>query len=282
MAKIGLVLEGGASRGVYTAGILDYWMEQGITFPYLAGVSAGACNGLDFASKQIGRTRDCMIHTDKKYAYSGLSVLWKKHALMDMDMIFDLYPNRYFPFDFETYFQSEIYDEYGCTNCITGKAEFFHEKQDRQRLMQIGKASSAMPGATPPIPLDGGLYVDGGLSDSIPVQRAFDMGCDKVVVIQTRNPDFRMELSKSANLIGKMYQKYPMIHQLLLARPKMYNTTLANIRRWEREGKVLSFRPEIPVVGRMESDYHKLMQFYLHGYRHGQQRFAQLKAFLEE
>lgn len=282
MKKIGLVLEGGAARGVYTAGVLDYWMEQGISFPYLVGVSAGACNGLDLVSGQIGRTRDCMIHTDKKYAYTGLKVLWRKHVLMDMDMIFRRYPNKYFPFDFDAYFKSEVYDEYCCTNCLTGEAEFFHERQSKKRLMEIGKASCTMPGAAPAVLLEGTPYLDGGLSDSIPIQRAFDMGCEKLVVVQTRNPDFRMTLGRSVKLMGKMYQQYPMVEKLLLRRPQTYNKRLAEIRRLEKEGKILSFRPEIPVVGRMETDYHKLMQFYLHGYRHAQQRQKELEDFLKD
>lgn len=139
-----------------------------------------------------------------------------------------------------------------------------------------------MPGAAPAVLLEGTPYLDGGLSDSIPIQRAFDMGCEKLVVVQTRNPDFRMTLGRSVKLMGKMYQQYPMVEKLLLRRPQTYNKRLAEIRRLEKEGKILSFRPEIPVVGRMETDYHKLMQFYLHGYRHAQQRQKELEDFLKD
>ena len=103
MEKIGLVLEGGASRGVFTAGVLDYWMEQGITFPYVVGVSAGACNAADLVSKQIGRTRNTMIHKDKKYEYMGLRTFFKTRQLMDMDLIFRTFPEEYFPFDYHIF-----------------------------------------------------------------------------------------------------------------------------------------------------------------------------------
>ena len=183
MEKIGLVLEGGASRGVFTAGVLDYWMEQGIAFPYVVGVSAGACNAADLVSKQIGRTRNTMIHKDKKYEYMGLRTFFKTRQLMDMDLIFRTFPEEYFPFDYDTYFASETEVEYGCTDCHTGRPVFLSEKQDKDRLMDILRASCAMPGAVRPVLVDGKPYVDGGLSDSIPVKRAFAMGCDKVVVI---------------------------------------------------------------------------------------------------
>ena len=106
MEKIGLVLEGGASRGVFTAGVLDYWMEQGITFPYVVGVSAGACNAADLVSKQIGRTRNTMIHKDKKYEYMGLRTFFKTRQLMDMDLIFRTFPEEYFPFDYDAKYVS--------------------------------------------------------------------------------------------------------------------------------------------------------------------------------
>ena len=186
MEKIGLVLEGGASRGVFTAGVLDYWMEQGITFPYVVGVSAGACNAADLVSKQIGRTRNTMIHKDKKYEYMGLRTFFKTRQLMDMDLIFRTFPEEYFPFDYDTYFASETEVEYGCTDCHTGRPVFLSEKQDKGRLMDILRASCAMPGAVRPVLVDGKPYVDGGLSDSIPVKHAFAMGCDKVVVLRHR------------------------------------------------------------------------------------------------
>lgn len=280
MEKIGLVLEGGASRGVFTAGVLDYWMEQGITFPYVVGVSAGACNAADLVSKQIGRTRNTMIHKDKKYEYMGLRTFFKTRQLMDMDLIFRTFPEEYFPFDYDTYFASETEVEYGCTDCHTGRPVFLSEKQDKDRLMDILRASCAMPGAVRPVLVDGKPYVDGGLSDSIPVKRAFEMGCDKVVVIQTRGKNFRMKPSRSTKLIARAYGRYPAIGEDLRRRPVRYNKNLAYIRRMEQAGKVLAIRPCMPEVGRMEKDYKKLMTFYHHGYILAQEQFAQLQGFM--
>lgn len=280
--KIGLVLEGGAARGVFTAGVLDYWMEQGLSFPYMIGVSIGACNAMDYISGQIGRTRDCMIHTDKKYAYCGMGTFLRKGHLFDLDKPFDAFPNRDFPFDYDAYFASGIEREYVCSNCETGMPEYLADDgKSRERLMLVGRASSALPGAAPVVFIGGVPYVDGGITDSIPVRRAFEKGCDKVVVVQTRRSSFRMTPSKTAKAIARMHKEYPRMGESLLNRPQMYNRTLADIRRWEKEGKVFSIRPEQPEVRRMERGYHTLMRFYAHGYWLARKLYPELLAFMD-
>ena len=155
-----LVLEGGGSRGVFTAGVLDYLMEKEVKFPYVVGVSAGSCNALDYVSWQPGRTRDCMIIEDKANSYIATKEALKKHELFDMDMLFDKYPNELFPFDFDTFFQSDTECELVVTNCQTGDAEYMTEKHDRKRLMDIGRASSSIPVVSPMVEIDGVPYLD--------------------------------------------------------------------------------------------------------------------------
>ena len=141
MTKASLVLEGGATRGVFTSGALDYLMEKNVYLSHVIGVSAGSCNGVDYVSKQIGRTRDCMIHKEKEYDYyMGIRKFIKEKSLLNMDMIFDKYPNEIFPFDYDTYFASDMEFEVVTTNCITGKAEYMKEKSDKERLMKICRA----------------------------------------------------------------------------------------------------------------------------------------------
>lgn len=131
MTEAGLVLEGGATRGVFTSGALDYLMEKDLYFSYVVGVSAGSCNAVDYVSKQIGRTRDCMIHRGKEYSYYyGLKDFVKERSLLDMDMIFNKYPNELFPFDFDTYFSNGMTCEIVTTNCLTGNAEYMTEEND--------------------------------------------------------------------------------------------------------------------------------------------------------
>lgn len=281
--KIGLVLEGGANRGVFTSGVLDFFMEQGITFDYIVGTSAGACNAMNYLAGQIGRGRDSMIHKNRKYEYFGLKTLLKTGYLFDMDKAFWDLPNSFFPFDYDAYFaNTETEREYAATNCLTGKAEYLKDKTgDRRHLMKIAQASSALPGAAKPVELNGVVYADGGVTDSIPVRRAFEMGCDRVVVIETRRKGFRMKPSKSAKLIAHKNRQYPALVRALYDRPKNYNRTLHYIHKQEAAGKVFSIRPTMKEVGRMEKDYHKLMKFYHHGYEQAKAAYPALQAFLQ-
>ena len=168
-------------------------MEQNTEFSYVTGVSAGACNAVDFVSKQTGRTRQCMIQEDKEYSYISMGNVIKNKSLFDMDMLFDRYPNEIFPFDFDTYFQSQTECELVVTNCNTGEAEYLSEREDRQRLMNICRASSSLPVVSPVVELDGEMYLDGGIADSIPVIHAMKKGFRKNVVILTRNYGYRKE-----------------------------------------------------------------------------------------
>lgn len=142
-----VILEGGANRGVFTAGALDFLMEQEYYIPHVIGVSAGACNALDYVSRQIGRTRDCMIVTDEKnrYVNKNIKTIVEKKALLDMDMVFERYPYEIFPFDFDTYFASPQTCELVVTNCETGRAEYLDDRENKERLLAIGRASSSMP-----------------------------------------------------------------------------------------------------------------------------------------
>lgn len=166
-----VILEGGANRGVFTAGALDFLMEQEYYIPHVIGVSAGACNALDYVSRQIGRTRDCMIVTDEKnrYVNKNIKTIVEKKALLDMDMVFERYPYEIFPFDFDTYFASPQTCELVVTNCETGRAEYLDDRENKERLLAIGRASSSMPIACPMVEIDGNEYVDGGVADSIPI-----------------------------------------------------------------------------------------------------------------
>ena len=279
----GLILEGGATRGVFTAGVLDYLMEhEYYEFSYVAGVSAGSCNAVDYVSRQPGRTKECMIHKEKHAQYINLKTAIKKKSLFDMDMIFDKYPNEIYPFDYDTYFESDIHCELVVTNCNTGQAEYLNERSSRERLMKICRASSSMPVVSPMVEVDGIPYLDGGLGDSIPVSRSLKTGHKKNVLVLTRNFGYRKKPPKrSRNVYITVYRKYPELVRTILNRYRMYNKTLSYIEKWEREGKVFVIRPEIPEVSRTEQDYDVLMNFYQHGYDQMEKKFEDMKKFLE-
>ena len=283
MTEAGLVLEGGATRGVFTSGALDYLMEKDLYFSYVVGVSAGSCNAVDYVSKQIGRTRDCMIHRGKEYSYYyGLKDFVKERSLLDMDMIFNKYPNEIFPFDFDTFLNSDMQCEMVVTNCITGKAEYLSEHSSAKRMMDICRASCSMPLATKTVFVDGIPYVDGGVADSIPIIHSLKTGHQRNVIILTRNKGYRKHSSgKQDRLFELAYgKKYPKLVEVLEQRAKVYNKTLYYIDKWEKEGKVFVLRPEIEPVARLERDTQKLENFYQHGYDLMEEKFEEMKWFL--
>ncbi|MBR5122636.1 MAG: patatin family protein [Anaerotignum sp.] len=282
--KIGLVLEGGANRGIFTSGVMDYLMEQGVTFQYAIGTSAGAGNVLNFLAGQKGRARDLTVAVDKRYRYFGWDILLKTGHFFDMENVFWKIPTEVNLFDFDTYFANPTEREFTATNCLTGEPAYLRDKgNDRKHLMTIGQASSALPGATHEVLVDGIPHADGGVADSISVRRAFEMGCDKVVVVETRRREFRMKPSKSTKFLAKRNEKkYPKFAEAMLTRPERYNETLDFIHQMEAEGKVLSIRPEMQEVKRLEKDYHKLMKFYHHGYQQAKKIYPELMKFMSE
>ena len=284
MQKATMILEGGATRGVFTSGVLDYLMEQELYISHVIGVSAGSCNAVDYVSRQPGRTRDCMILTDKKDDYvHGFRKAIREKSLMNMDMIFDTYPNETFPFDFETYFQSEIKCEIVATNCLTGKAEYLDERQDRARLMKLCRASCSMPLLTPIVRVDGVPYLDGGLADSVPIQRALTYGNRKIVVILTRNPGYRKKrVSKGmARVYREAYRSYPDLLRAIMTRSLYYNRTMEQIERLEEEGRIFVLRPQVKTVSRLERNAEILTGFYEHGYHLMGREYDRLTEYLE-
>lgn len=285
MVKATLVLEGGATRGVFTSGALDYLMEKDFYTSYVIGVSAGSCNAVGYVSKQPGRTRDCMIQKDKEYSYYyGFRKFIKEKSLMDMDMVFDRYPNEIYPFDYDTYFASDIECEIVTTNCVTGRAEYMTEDSDKQRLMKICRASCSMPLICPMVNVDGIPYLDGGLADSIPIERAMEIGNGKSIVILTRNPGYRKKMPSRATvqLYRRAYKKYPNLIRSIVNRSIVYNRTMKLLEQQEAEGKIFVLRPLIPTVSRLEKDYDALMHFYEHGYRLMRKEYDELMRFLEK
>ena len=283
--KATLVLEGGATRGIFTSGALDYLMERDLYFSDVIGVSAGSCNAVDYVSRQPGRTRDCMIPTDKegKYYY-GIRDFVKEKSLMNMDLIFDKYPKELLPFDFETYFNSEINCQIVTTNCLTGKAEYMTEDSDNDRLMKLCRASSSMPLLTPIVNIDNVPYLDGGLADSVPIRRAQQMENEKIVVILTKNQGYRKSvLSPTMQRVYKRaYKSYPNLIRTIFRRSFEYNKTMNYLDQLEKRGEIFILRPQVKPVSRLERNKETLHAFYEHGYKYTERKFDDLMEFLEK
>lgn len=178
-----LVLEGGGLRGVFTCGVLDCFMEKGIRFPFTVGVSAGACNGLSFMSGQKGRAKASNIDLMEKYNYVGFRYLLTQRCIMDFKLLFEDFPEKIIPYDYDAYFSNPDRFIMVTTNCLTGEAEYFEEKSSSQRVMDIVRASSSLPFVSPITYVDGTPMLDGGIVDSIPVEYAMTNGYKRIVAV---------------------------------------------------------------------------------------------------
>lgn len=264
--QTGLVLEGGGMRGVFTCGVLDYLMDHDIRFPYTIGVSAGACNGLSYMSRQRGRAKYSNIDLLEKHEYIGLKHLLRKRNIMDFDLLFHEFPEHILPYDYDSYFSCPERYVMVTSNCLTGEANYFEEKKDKHRVIDIVRASSSLPFVCPIAYVDGVPMLDGGIVDSIPLQRAMDDGYTRNVVVLTRNRGYRKE-SKEMRIPPFFYRKYPRMREALSLRSKLYNEQLDMVERLEDEGRITVIRPLQPVrVDRIERNISKLNELYEEGY----------------
>lgn len=262
----GLVLEGGGMRGVFTSGVLDYLLDHRIWFHYAVGVSAGACNGLSYMSRQRGRAKRSNIDMLEKYRYIGMKYLWTQHSILDREFLYDKMPSEILPFDFAACFANPCTFEMVTTNARTGKACYLTERSDPDRLIQVAKASSSLPFVCPIVTVDGEPMLDGGIVDSIPVERAIETGHATNVVVLTRNRGYRTT-DRDLKMPKFIYRNYPRLRMVLSHRHAYYNRQLELVERLEDEGKILVIRPQHPMeVGRLESDRGKLTALYNEGY----------------
>lgn len=281
MKKVGLILEGGANRGIFTSGVMDCLKKYNIYFPYVVSVSVGTCNAIDYVSKQIGRTKDCMIPNGRNIPPINLRHIPKKGSMINLDMVFDEYPNRTVPFDYETYFSSEIESEYVVTNCKTGEAEYLSEKDDKMRLMNICRASCSMPYLCSMVRLDGNMYLDGGIADAVPIKHAIERGFKKNVIVLTRAKGYEKKDSHILKLLTRiMYNRYPNLVEKLDHRIQQYNETMGLIAKLEKENKVLIIRPNKVLVGRTENNTKHMNEFYLQGYKITEEKLSEIYRFI--
>ena len=271
--KTGLVLEGGGMRGVFTSGVLDAFMKHDLYFRYIVAVSAGACNGMSYVSRQPRRARISNIDYLARYKYIGIRHLVTQGCIFDRELLYDKFPNQLLPFDFEEYFKHAKGFEMVTTNCLTGKAMYLSETSDRQRSLDIVRASSSLPYVSKIVTVDGIPMLDGGIIDSIPINRAIETGHEHNVVILTRNKGWR-DTGKDRKVPAFIYKNYPRLRVALSHRHVVYNQQIDLIDRLEAEGKITCIRPMRPMeVGRIENDVEQLERLYEEGFAIGE-KFA--------
>jgi len=276
--SIGLVLEGGGMRGVYTAGVLESFLEKDIHFPYVIGVSAGACNAASYLSKQKGRNKTVNIDYIRDPRYISWRNFLKHRQLFGMDFIFDELPHKLVPFDYDEFYKNSSEFVIVTTDCLTGEP-VYHRKNDYGKdILTVLKASSSLPFMAPEIHFDNKILLDGGISDSIPIKKAQQDGLYKNVVVLTRNVGYFKSPSKFHFLVKRKYPKYPGLQKALLNRYKMYNETVHYLEEEEKKGNIIIIRPKETVeVGRLERDPLKLERLYEQGYQDANQMLDRIK-----
>ena len=278
--RTGLVLEGGAMRGIYTAGVLDVFMENSLHFDGVIGVSAGALHGCSFVSNQKGRS----IRYYKKYRndkhFMGFWNLLRTGEIVGEKFCYHDIPERLDPFDYEAFAKSDTDFYVTCTNLKTGKAEYI-KVTDMMGQIDAMRASASMPYVSKIVTYDGKKLLDGGCADSIPVKQVRKMGYERNVVVLTREDGYEKK-PQNARMAELRYRRYPLFAETLKNRHRVYNQTLKDIREMEKTGEVFVIRPsEKLTIGRMERDLDEIQRVYDIGKNDARRCIKELKVWLD-
>ncbi|MGN1328791.1 MAG: patatin family protein [Eubacterium sp.] len=280
MYNCGLVLEGGGLRGIFTSGVLDAFMENNIKFPYVIGVSAGSCNGVSYIAGNLHRMRDIIIGYSSDERYMSLKSLIKNGEYLNTKWVFGELSYEMFPLNYDGFENADTDFCVVVTNAQTGKAEYLYPKDFRKSCPEI-TASSAMPIATRPIQIGKDFYYDGGLTDSIPLKRAFDDGCEKCVVILTQDKNFTKQPIGHDKAVKKVIKKYPAVADRLLERHNMYNGQREFVFEQEKEENAFVICPREPLhCSTLEKDSDHLREIYNMGYAQGLESIEKVRNFM--
>lgn len=262
--KVGIVLEGGAMRGMYTSGVLDVLMDEDIAVKKMIGVSAGVLFGVNYPSRQKGRA----IRYNKKFLnnkrYMGLYSLLTSGNIVNKKFAYYEVPMKYDVFDDKAFMESGIEFYATTTNVSTGKPEYIKINSVFDE-MEVLRASSSMPYVSRLVKWKGNKYLDGGISDGIPVKAMKEMGCDKIIVIVTRAIDYRKKpLNAFVKGINRLrYLFYPNLVRTMNERNVKYNENVEDILQMEKNKEVFVIRPSVPItIGRIEKDMDKVQEVY--------------------
>lgn len=281
--KTGLIMEGGAMRGMFTAGVMDVMMEAGIEFDGAIGVSAGACFGCNYKSKQIGRvirynTRFC---ADKRY--SGFHLLLKEGNVFSTDFCYNVVPTQYDVFDFDTYEANPMEFYVVATDVESGKAVYHKYEGYEDHGFDWIRASASMPLVSQIVEIDGRKLLDGGIADSIPVAYFESIGYDRNVAILTQPEGYVKKKNPLMPLMKLKYREYPRLLEAMEKRDIYYNVSLRYVEQQEAAGKLLVIRPECKLdVSKVEKDPEKLKEVYVQGRLAATRKLAEIKEYLSK
>lgn len=278
----GLLLEGGAMRSVFSAGVVDRLLEEGVHIPNVLAVSAGAYAGMNYVSGQKGRIIDAVIEPLREYKYLGFGTFLKKGTFFDMDYLFKEVPKKRAPFDFD---KMKAYAGRFLTstvNLVTGEIIYYENFCDEEEFFRICQAANSLPLIAKITWIDNAPMLDGGMADAIPITKALEEGWEKIVVVLTRGAAYRKKPHNKLYqwVLDTVYRKYPKFLELTRTRYQTYNDALDKIAQLEAQGRAFVFRPTTLLVGNNESNVDTLLAGYQHGYDMAGSRLEELKNFL--
>lgn len=282
MIKAGLVLEGGGMKGIYTAGVLEYFLEKDLVFSHVYGVSAGACHMCSYLSGQKQRAYNIAVdYLDSKH-YCGVESLALTGDLFNEDMCYHLIPDYLAPYDYEAYKQYPGKAYVVVTNIETGQPEYLRVR-DMKKEIDVIRASASLPLVSRNVKIDGKLYLDGGISDAIPLKKSILQGNAKNIVVMTKEIGYERKPVSASQLalIKVRYCKYPKVYDLMATRHDRYNEELRYIERQQENGQAFVIRPgHSSEVGRIEKDKDKMTALYKEGYQDAADCYEAMRAYL--
>lgn len=281
--KLGMVFEGGASRTSFSCGVMDLFLEEKLMPDYFIGVSAGIGFGVSYLSQQKGRNLKLLEEYMADKRYMGIRYLLnrKKKTFYNIQFVFDELPNKLLPFDYDTFAAHQGTVEAAVTNIHTGKVEYLEVPRNRE-MKDTLVASCSLPVLFQPVKIGYHYYLDGGITDSVPYKRAIEEGCDKIIVVLTREREYIKKKEKAGWIVNRVCKKYPKVVEAMEKRPGYYNQRMKELKDLEKEGKIFVISPEDTFgVGRTESDPVKLRRLYDAGYRIAGEQMHALREYLE-
>lgn len=283
--KVGMLLEGGAMRGIFTAGILDFFLDNNIDIPNVLAVSAGAYSGMNYVSGQYKRILTSVIEPMRNEKMLGVSLLFKNGEFFNMEALFNRIPRYDSPFDFDSFLKSGKRFITSACDCTTGESVYFDKFENLDEFLNIIRVGNSLPLLSKVGSINGRPMMDGGMADAIPIAKALEEGWEKIVVVVTRDPNYRKSSKGdiyNSKLVKFLYHKYRGLLRAIDLRPKKYNDSIETLNQLEKDGRAFVFRPIGLELKNNENDADVLNDYYKIGYEMAASRHEELLEFLRK
>ena len=281
--KTALILEGGAMRGIYTAGVLDVLLKNKIFVDAVIGVSAGSIHGCSYVSEQYERSISYYKTCRNDYRFMSFKSWFKSGNICDTDYCYDEVPNKIYPFDHDTFENSKTKFYVTVTNVETGEPEYIYLKSLRGKNIDYLRASASMPVVSKIVEIDGKKYLDGGMSDSIPIEYFRNLGYDKCIIVKTKDKSYKKTKEKILPIAKKVYKDYPKFVKRLKERHIDYNNQIKLIRELEEKKEVLVIEPSRKLkISRLEKKLENIEEAYNQGRIDAGNKLKDIKKFLKK